>query len=74
MDFSSKHRGVPNGRLVAMYLTDEGNLHPVSYKNEEQMNIVATMIAIALEHKVVVDVNTQINSSNEKLSIISQKL
>ena len=65
--------GVPKGRLVAMYLTDEGNVHPLSYKNGEQMDLVATMISIALEHKVVVDVNTTINSPHEKISIIHPK-
>lgn len=65
--------GVPKGRLVAMYLTDEGNVHPLSYKDGEQMDLVATMISIALEHRVVVDVTTTINSPHEKISIIHPK-
>ena len=61
--------GVPKGRLVPMYLTEEGDLFPIAFKSEEQMETVSTMIGIAMEHKVVVDTRTMINKPTEKLSV-----
>lgn len=65
--------GLPKGRLVPMYLTEEGDLFPVLFASEEQMDIVATMIGIGMEHKVVVDTKTQINPTNERLSVHNLK-
>lgn len=65
--------GLPKGRLVPMYLTEEGDLFPVIFSSKEQMDVVATMISIGMEHKVVVDTKTQINSPTERLSIYNLK-
>ena len=65
--------GLPKGRLVPMYLTEEGDLFPVIFSSKEQMDTVATMIGIAMEHKVVVDTKTQINTPTERLSIYNLK-
>lgn len=61
--------GVPKGRVVPMYLTDEGDLYTVAFTSEEQLDLVATMIGIAMDHKVVVDTRNQINNPEEKLTI-----
>lgn len=71
MDF--KNSGVPKGRIVPMYLTDEGDLFPISFTSEEQMDLVGTVVGVAMENKVVVDIHTQINDPKEKLSIYNLK-
>lgn len=62
---------LPNGRLVPMYLTDDGDLFPVLFTGEEQMDLVSTMIGIGMEHRVVVDTHTKINT--EPLIIYERK-
>lgn len=66
-------KGLPKGRLVPMYLTEEGDLFPVLFASEEQMDLVATMIGIGMEHKVVVDTRTQINATTERLAVYNLK-
>ena len=74
MGFKSENEsGVPKGRIVPMYLTDEGDLYPIFFISEEQMELVGTMVGIAMEHRVVVDTHTQINDPKEKLSIYNLK-
>lgn len=68
MDFK-----VPKGRLVPMYLTDDGDLYPVYFRSEEELDLVGTMIGIAMENKVVVNTKEQINDPKEKLSIYNLK-
>lgn len=36
MDFKE----VPKGRLVPMYLTDDGDLYPVYFRSEEELDLV----------------------------------
>ena len=69
MDFKE----VPKGRLVPMYLTDDGDLYPVYFRSEEELDLVSTMIGIAMEYKIVVNTGEQINDTKEKLSIYNIK-
>lgn len=64
---------IPKGRVVPMYLTDEGDLFPIVFIGEEQMEMVASMIGIAMEQKIVVDTHNQINDPKERLSIYNLK-
>lgn len=64
---------VPKGRIVPMYLTDEGDLYPIFFTSEEQMELVSTVIGVAMERRIVVDIHTQINNPKEKLSIYNLK-
>lgn len=64
---------IPKGRVVPMYLTDEGDLFPIVFIGEEQMELVASMIGIAMEQKIVVDTHNQINDPKERLSIYNLK-
>lgn len=74
MAFKAEYgNGVPKGRLVPMYLTEEGDLYPIVFSSEDQMELVATMIGIAMGHKVVVDTNTLINDPKDKLSVYNSK-
>lgn len=74
MAFSVEYgEGIPKGKLVPMYLTEDGDLFPVVFASKEQMDLVATMIGIALEHKVVVDTKTKINPVTERLSVYNLK-
>lgn len=68
-----RESGIPKGRIVPMYLTDEGDLFPIFFTSEEQMDLVGTMVGIAMEQRVVVDIHTQINDPKEKLSIYNLK-
>lgn len=74
MAFKAEYgNGIPKGRLVPVYLTEEGELYPVVFASEDQMELVSTMIGIAMEHKVVVDTNTLINDPKDKLSVYNLK-
>ena len=64
--------GLPKGKLVPMYLTDEGELFPILFTGEEQMDLVATMIGIAMDHRIVVDTHTKIN--DEPLMVYERKI
>lgn len=64
---------LPKGRVVPMYLTEDGDLFPLAFSSEEQLDLVATMIGIAMEHRIVVDTRTLINAPTEKLSIYNMK-
>lgn len=64
---------ISNGRVVPMYLTDDGDLFPIVFTSEEQMELVQEMVGIAMERKVVVDTHTQINDPKEKLYIYNLK-
>lgn len=70
---SERESGIPKGRIVPMYLTDEGDLFPIFFTSEEQMDLVGTMVGIAMEQRVVVDIHAQINDPKEKLSIYNLK-
>ena len=65
--------GIPKGKIVPLYLTEDGNLHPIYFRSEEELELVETMIGIAMEHKIVVDTNTYINNPEEKLTIYNFK-
>lgn len=74
MAFNTEYgKGLPKGRLVPMYLTEDGDLYPVVFASEEQMELVATMVGIAMDHRVVVDTNTLINDPKERLSVYNLK-
>lgn len=74
MGFKSENEnGIPKGKIVPMYLTDEGDLFPIFFTSEEQVAFVGTMVGIAMEQRVVVDIHTQINDPKEKLSIYNLK-
>lgn len=64
---------LPKGRVVPMYLTEDGDLFPLAFSSEEQLDLVATMIGIAMEHRIVVDTRTLINAPTEKLSSYNMK-
>jgi hypothetical protein len=70
---SKSKKGVPSGRLVPMYLTDDGDLYPIYFTSMEQLELCSEMIGLALERKVVVDNKTLINKPDEKLSIYNIK-
>lgn len=56
--------GVPKGRIIPVYLTDEGDVYSI-YLHE----IIQRLVAGILDNKIVVDTNTRINSENDKISI-----
>ena len=61
---------VPKGRVIPFYLTDEGDLYPLSFHNMDEIKLCEEMVAMALNHTIVVDMKTQITDPKERLSII----
>lgn len=70
--------GVPKGRIIPVYLTDEGDVYPI-YLHEMgeleliqrlvELELIQRLVAGILDNKIVVDTNTRINSENDKISI-----
>nr|DAU26821.1 MAG TPA: hypothetical protein [Caudoviricetes sp.] len=65
--------GIPKGRIVPMYLTDEGDLFPIFFKSMEELEMCGEMIGMVLNHIVPVDNKHPINSSEEKISIYDMR-
>ena len=38
--------GIPKGRIVPMYLTDEGDLFPIFFKSMEELEMCGEMIGM----------------------------
>lgn len=68
-----REAGIPKGRLVPMYLTDEGDLYPVFFKSAEELELVGDMIGLAMERRVAVDINSPINDPEHKLTVYNIK-
>lgn len=64
---------VPKGRIVPMYLTDEGNVHSIFLHDMEELELIQTMVASILGGKIVVDTNNIINNPDEKISILESR-
>lgn len=62
--------GVPKGRIIPVYLTDEGDVYPIYLHEMGELEIIQRLVAGILDNKIVVDTNTRINSENDKISIL----
>ena len=67
MDFN----GVPKGRVIPVYLTDEGNLHPI-FLHSEDLDLIENLIGGLMDYKVVVDPTVILNDPKEKISILNR--
>lgn len=65
--------GIPKGRIVPMYLTDEGDLFPIFFKSMEELEMCGEMIGMVLNHIVPVDNKHPINFPEEKISIYDMR-
>ena len=65
--------GIPKGRIVPMYLTDEGDLFPIFFKSMEELEMCGEMIGMVLNYIVPVDNKHPINSPEEKISIYDRR-
>lgn len=61
--------GVPKGRIIPVYLTDEGDVYPIYLHEMGELEIIQMLVAGILDNKITVDTNTRINSENDKISI-----
>ena len=61
--------GVPNGRIIPVYLTDEGDVYPIYLHEMGELEIIQRLVAGILDNKNEGDTNTRINSENDKISI-----
>jgi hypothetical protein len=66
---SKETKPVPKGRIVPMYLTDEGDVYLIYFHEMGELEIIQRLVAGILDNKIVVDTNTRINSENDKISI-----
>lgn len=67
MDFN----GVPKGKVIPVYLTDEGNLHPIFLHSEEELDLIENLIGGLMDYKIGVDPNVTLNDPKEKISILN---
>ena len=65
MDFD----GVPKGQIIPVYLTDDGNLHPIHFNSTEDLELVQELVAGILDYKIGVVTGTYLNNPNEKILI-----
>lgn len=65
--------GIPKGRIVPMYLTDEGDLFPIFFKSMEELEMCGEMVGVVLNHTVPVDNKHPINAPEEKISIYDMR-
>lgn len=70
MDFKD---GIPKGRIVPMYLTDEGDVYPIYFNSMEELDLIQSLIGGMLGHKVAVDLKCQINKPEDKISIFDMR-
>ena len=68
MDFKE----VPKGRVIPFYLTDEGDVYPIAFHSEEELDRIQCLVEGLLE-AVAVDTRTQINDEKYKFSIQERK-
>lgn len=69
MDFN----GVPAGKIVPVYLTDEGDFYPICFHSEEELDLIQRFIGGLLNGKVVVDTKIQLNDPMYKFSVKDMK-
>lgn len=63
-------RKIPKGRIVPVYLTENGDVHPIFFHSIEELDLIQQLVAGLFDNKIVVDPNTYINDPKEKISII----
>lgn len=62
--------GIPKGRIIPVYLTEEGDVYPIYFRSMEELELCEQMVSMALQHKVIVDTkHSPINPPEQKISI-----
>ena len=61
--------GIPKGRILPVYLTEDGDVFPIFFRSMEELELCGEMVGIALDHTVAVDIEHPINDPKEKISI-----
>lgn len=64
---------VPKGRVVPFYLTDEGDVLPLQFHNEEELDIIQQFVVGILGGKIPVDFNIVINDPKYKFSVYDKR-
>lgn len=60
---------VPTGKIIPVYLTDEGDLLPIYFHSEEELNIIQQLVASILGDKIVVNCDDTLNDPAHKIGI-----
>ena len=66
---SNEKKPVPKGRIIPVYLTDEGDVYPIYLHEMGELELIQRLVAGILDNKIVVDTNIRINSEEDKISI-----
>lgn len=61
---------IPKGRIIPFYLTEDGDVYPLYFRSMEELEMCGDMIAMVMQHKIVVDNKHPINDPAEKISIM----
>lgn len=70
---SKEKKEVPSGRIVPVYLTDEGDVYPIYFHSMEELDLMQMLVAGLFEGKKVgVDFKCQINDPQYRISIFDR--
>ena len=70
---SNERNEVPSGRIIPVYLTNEGDVYPIRFHNMEELDLIQKLVAGFLDNRVGVDFNCMINNPKNKISIMEVK-
>lgn len=70
---SNEKKEVPSGRIVPVYLTDEGDVYPIYFHSMEELELIQRLVAGFFDNKVGVDFNCMINDPKNKISIFERE-
>ena len=62
--------GIPKGRIIPVYLTEDGDVYPIFFHSMEELEMCEEMIAMVMKHRIAVDNKHPINNPEDKISII----
>ena len=65
---NTKYEGVPEGKIVPFYLTNEGDVFALVFHDPEELEYLGYMIASRMGNKIPVDTRTQVNDPMYKFT------
>lgn len=68
--------GIPTGKIVPMYLSDDGDLYTIQFHSMEEIDLIGEVIAGILGKTVAIDIKNPINDPKDpkqKITIYEKK-
>lgn len=62
--------GIPKGRILPVYLTEDGDVLPIFFHSMEELEMCGDMVAMVMQHRIAVDNKHPINNPAEKISVM----